>query len=144
MSIEQIFCSRLNFRGKYSFQYVRGAELSNCVLNTKDAFWHSENVTVRDSVVNGEYLAWYSDHLTLIRCKITGTQPLCYCTNLRLIDCELTGADLCFEKSEVEATLTAPVDSIKNPLRGKITLPQLGELIRDDEASRGEIIMTEA
>ncbi len=144
MRSEQIFCSRLNFRGKYSFQYVRGAELSNCVLNTKDAFWHSENVTVRDSVVNGEYLAWYSDHLTLIRCKITGTQPLCYCTNLRLIDCELTGADLCFEKSEVEATLTAPVDSIKNPLRGKITLPQLGELIRDDEASRGEIVITEA
>lgn len=142
MRSEQFFCSGLNFRGKYSFQYVRGAELNNCVLNTKDAFWHSENVTVRDCVINGEYLAWYSDHLTLIHCKITGTQPFCYCTNLRLIDCELTNADLCFEKSEVEATLTAPVDSIKNPLRGRITVPRLGELIRDDEASRGEVIIT--
>lgn len=141
MRSEQVFCSGLELRGKYSFQYVRGAELENCVLNTKDAFWHSENVTVRNSVVNGEYLAWYSDHLTLINCRITGTQPLCYCTNLRLINCELTGADLCFEKSEVEATLTAPVDSIKNPLRGTIAVPQLGELIRDDPASRGEVIV---
>ena len=142
MRSEQINCKGLQFRGKYSFQYVRNAELERCELNTKDAFWHSQNVTVRDSVINGEYLAWYSDHLTLINCKITGTQPFCYCTNLRLIDCEVTDADLCFEKSEVEATLTKPVGSIKNPLRGRIVVPQVGAIIFDDEAARGEVIVT--
>jgi len=141
---EQVFCSGLQFRGKYSFQYVSGAQLENCVLDTKDAFWHSRNVTLRNCTVNGEYLAWYSDHLTLIHCKITGTQPFCYCTDLRLIHCEMTGTDLCFEKSTVHAVLTSPMVSIKNPLRGKITVPQLGELIRDDPLSRAEVVITGA
>ena len=30
-------------------------------LDTKDAFWHSKNVTVMDSEINGEYLAWFSE-----------------------------------------------------------------------------------
>ena len=47
----------VDFTGKYSFQYVRGAVFENCRLATKDAFWHAENVTVKDSVVAGEYLA---------------------------------------------------------------------------------------
>ncbi len=131
----------VRFKGKYSFQYIKNAVFENCTFDTKDAFWHGENVTVRDSVVKGEYLAWYSDGLTLERCKISGTQPLCYCKNLRLIDCELTEADLCFEKSEVEATLTTPVVSIKNPLSGHIRVPEVGEIIRDDVYSKGEIIV---
>lgn len=69
----------MNFTGKYSFQYVENAEITNSVLDTKDAFWHCKNVTVRDSIVKGEYLAWYSENLTFINCKIMGTQPLCYC-----------------------------------------------------------------
>ena len=106
----------LHMTGKYSFQYVQDVVIRDSVLDTKDAFWHSKNVTVYDSVVKGEYLAWYSEGLTLIRCKISGTQPLCYCKNLTLIDCEMEGADFAFENSEVEATITTPVISIKNPL----------------------------
>ena len=49
--------------------------------------------------------------------------------------------DLCFEKSEVEACITTPVDSIKNPLSGKICVPSVGEIIRDDEKSKGEIFI---
>ncbi|MBQ1952642.1 MAG: DUF3737 family protein, partial [Alistipes sp.] len=30
-------------------------------LDTKDAFWHAKNVTVKNSTVKGEYLAWFSD-----------------------------------------------------------------------------------
>ena len=126
----------VQFKGKYSFQYVHDLEIDNCYLDTKDAFWHSHNVTVRNSVVKGEYLAWYSDHLTLINCKIIGTQPLCYCANLKLIDCEMIDTDLSFEKSEVEATLTAPIISIKNPLKGYITVPECGEVIIDDEVAK--------
>lgn len=131
----------VRLRGKYSFQYVQNATFEDCELDTKDAFWHAKNVTVRNSVVRGEYLAWYSDSLTLVNCKIIGTQPFCYCTNLRLIDCEMVDADLCFEKSEVSATLTAPVQSVKNPLCGTIFAPAVGQVILDDPHARGQVVL---
>jgi hypothetical protein len=131
----------LTFKGKYSFQYVKDGTFDHCVFDTKDAFWHSENVTVTDSVIKGEYLGWYSRGLTLIRCRIIGTQPLCYCRDLRLIDCEMMGTDLAFEKSEVEAAITTPIVSVKNPLAGTITAPAVGDFIRDDPESRGEIVL---
>lgn len=133
----------VQFRGKYSFQYVENATISDSVLETKDAFWHTKNVTVRGCVIRGEYLGWYSDGLTLIDCKIIGTQPLCYCKNLRLFNCEMEGADLAFEKSDVRADLISPVISVKNPKRGYIRVPAVGEIIRDDPAARGRIVLTE-
>ncbi|MCM1124437.1 MAG: DUF3737 family protein [Eubacterium sp.] len=142
MRSENLTFKNVTLKGKYSFQYIKNAVFENCVFDTKDAFWHGENVTVKNSVVKGEYLAWYSDGLTLINCKISGTQPLCYCKNLRLIDCEMTDTDLAFEKSEVTATITTKVDSIKNPLSGRIQVPELGELILDDEKAKGEVIVT--
>ena len=131
----------LRMRGKYSFQYIQNAVLENCTLDTKDAFWHAKDVVVRDSVIRGEYLGWYCENVTFERCKIIGTQPLCYCKNLRLIDCEMIDADLAFEKSDVTANLLSPVVSIKNPRSGRIVLPTVGEVIRDDEASRGEVVV---
>ena len=129
----------VELNGKYSFQYITDATFENCVFNTKDAFWHAKNVTVRNSTVNGEYLAWYSENITFENCKIRGTQPLCYCKGLKLIDCEMTDADLSFEKSEVEATLTAPIVSIKNAAKGFIRVPAVGETICDDERYKCEI-----
>ncbi len=142
MRSENLHFEDVRFKGKYSFQYIRDAAFENCVFDTKDAFWHSENVTVRNSVVKGEYLAWYSEGLTLVNCKITGTQPLCYCKNLKLIDCEMIDTDLAFEKSQVEATVTTPVISVKNPLSGQIRVPEVGEIIMDDENARGEVIIS--
>ncbi|MCM1087526.1 MAG: DUF3737 family protein [Muribaculaceae bacterium] len=141
MRSEKLHFEDVEFKGKYSFQYIRNAVFENCNFDTKDAFWHSENVTVKNSVVKGEYLAWYSDGLTLINCKIIGTQPLCYCKNLKLIHCEMIDTDLAFEKSQVEAVVTTPVISIKNPLSGQIHVPEVGEIIMDDEKARGEIII---
>ncbi|MBS6195962.1 MAG: DUF3737 family protein [Clostridiales bacterium] len=132
--------SDVQFKGKYSFQYIKNAVFENCVLDTKDAFWHSENVTVKNCVVKGEYLAWYSHGLTLIDCKVIGTQPFCYCKNLTLTNCEMVDTDLCFEKSEVQAIITTPVESIKNPHSGRIEVPQVGEIIMDDPEAKGEII----
>jgi len=126
-------------KGKYSFQYIENAVFENCVFDTKDAFWHGKNITVRNSVVKGEYLAWYSENLTLENCKIAGTQPFCYCKGLKLINCEMLDADLCFEKSEVEATITTPVISIKNPLAGHIKVTAVGELIMDDPQAKGMV-----
>ena len=129
------------FKGKYSFQYITDSVFENCVFDTKDAFWHGKNITVRNSVVKGEYLAWYSENITFENCKIIGTQPLCYCKNLKLINCEMIDTDLSFERSDVEATLTAPIVSIKNPLSGHIYVPEVGELIMDIENAHGEVIV---
>lgn len=129
----------LNFKGKYSFQYIENAVFENCILDTKDAFWHGRNILVKNCVVKGEYLAWYCENVTFENCLIAGTQPLCYCKELKLKDCEMQGADFAFEKSDVQAVLTAPVISIKNPASGCITLPGECEIIRDDPDARGEI-----
>ena len=141
MRSENLDFSEVELKGKYSFQYIKNGEFHGCIFDTKDAFWHGENITVRNSVIKGEYLAWYSDGLTLINCKIIGTQPFCYCRNLKLVDCEMIDTDLCFEKSQVDATITTPVISIKNPTSGQIVAPEVGEIIRDEEEAKAKIII---
>lgn len=141
MRSENLRFADVRLQGKYSFQYTKNGVFENCTFDTKDAFWHSENITVKNSVIRGEYLAWYSTGLTLVNCKIIGTQPLCYCKNLRLIDCEMIDTDLAFEKSEVEAVVTTPVLSIKNPSSGRIYVPEVGELIMDDEHAKGQVVI---
>lgn len=131
--------SDVTFRGKYSYQYVKNATFESCTLDTKDAFWHAEDVTLRNCTVKGEYLAWYSKRLTMINCRIIGTQPFCYCEDLKLINCEMIDADLAFEKSSVEAEITTPVVSIKNPTSGYICVPEVGELILNDPEAKCEI-----
>ena len=115
---------------KYSFQYLKGGTIKNCQLTTKDAFWHAEDVTIRDSVVDSEYIGWYSKNLTFVNCRITGTQPFCYCKNLTLIDCTMENGDLAFEYSSVNAKLKGRIESIKNPLSGKIEVDEVGEIVR--------------
>ncbi len=132
----------VKMRGKYSFQYIEDGVFENCSFDTKDAFWHANHVKVVGSVVRGEYLGWYSNDLTFIDCTIIGTQPLCYCKGLKLINCKMTDTDLCFEKSEVDAEITSHVLSIKNPYAGRIILPSVGEIIRDDERAAAEIVLT--
>lgn len=128
----------VRMKGKYSFQYIEDAIFENCIFDTKDAFWHAKNVTVRNSVIKGEYLGWYSENVTFENCRITGTQPLCYCRGLKLKNCEMEGCDLAFERCIVEADITTPVTSIKNPLSGsRITVPAAGEIIRDIEEGTG-------
>lgn len=143
MRSDNLVFKNVQFKGKYSFQYIENSVFENCTFDTKDAFWHGKNIVVKNSLIKGEYLAWYSENITFINCKIMGTQPLCYCKNLKLIDCEMIDTDLSFERSEVEATLTAPILSIKNPLSGHIYVPAVGEIIRDIADTKGEILIKE-
>lgn len=136
---ENIMFNHVSFSGKYSFQYINRAIFEDCSLDTKDAFWHAKDVVVRDSVVKGEYLAWYSENVTFENCRIIGTQPFCYCKNLKLVNCEMVDTDLCFEKSDVQATIVTPVISIKNPYSGYIELPCSDEIIMDDENAKAVI-----
>lgn len=139
LKAENLNFADVKFLGKYSFQYIKNANFENCVFETKDAFWHAKDVVVKNCLVKGEYLAWYSENVTFENCIIYGTQPLCYCKGLKLIDCEMYDADLAFELSEVEATLKTSVASIKNPKKGKISLPSECEIIKDDLSCACEI-----
>ena len=129
--------NNVDFKGKYSFQYIENSVFDNCNLDTKDAFWHSKGVTVRNSVVKGEYLAWYAEDLTFENCTIIGTQPLCYCKNLRLVNCKMIDCDLSFERSTVDADISGFVHSVKNPFEGRIIADDIGEII--DEYSLCDI-----
>ena len=142
MRSDRLHFEEVRLQGKYSFQYIQDSVFEHCDFDTKDAFWHAKNVTIRNSVVKGEYLAWYCENVTFDHCKIIGTQPLCYCKGLKLIDCEMIDTDLCFEKSEVEASITTPVVSIKNPLCGHIYVPCVKEIICDDKEACGKVIVT--
>lgn len=140
--------SHLNFRniklkGKYSFQYITNSIFEDCVFDTKDAFWHGKNILVRNCIVKGEYLAWYAENITFDHCTIIGTQPLCYCKNLRLVDCVMQETDLAFERSDVMATLIAPIESIKNPLSGVIRVPSAKDIIFDLPDAKGKVILEE-
>lgn len=137
----------LRMKGKYSFQYIENVNLRNCLLDTKDAFWHAKNVVIEDSIVKGEYLAWYSENIRFVRCKIIGTQPLCYVKDLVLEDCEMEGCDLSFERSHVNACIKGNIDSVKNPISGRITADGIGEIILEDgivEKGKCEIILRKA
>lgn len=123
----------IEFKGKYSFQYIEDSVFENCNFDTKDAFWHAKNVTVRNSVVKGEYLAWYCENVTFENCTLIGTQPLCYCKNLKLINCKMIDCDLSFEKSSVDAQVVGHIDSVKNPECGRIIADSIGEIIYEGE-----------
>ena len=141
MRSDHLSFDNVTLNGKYSFQYISDSVFENCEFNTKDAFWHAKNVLVRNSVIKGEYLAWYCEDVTFENCTISGTQPLCYCKGLKLINCRMLDADLAFEKSDVEAEITTPMISIKNPLFGTITVPSVDELIMDDPDAKGEVVI---
>lgn len=123
-----------NYRqqGNYSFQYCRNVVIRNAVIDSKDAFWETENVTIYDSELTGEYLGWHSKGLKLVRCKINGTQPLCYAEDLVMEDCVMGDeCDLAFEDSTVEATVDSAIVSVKNPRSGSIKALAIGEVILD-------------
>ena len=41
----------VQMKGKYSFQYMENLQIRDSYLDTKDAFWHSKNVTVVNSTL---------------------------------------------------------------------------------------------
>lgn len=123
-----------DLKGKYSFQYTQNLTICNSNLDTKDAFWHADHGYFENCIVKGEYLAWYSKNLVFKNCTIIGTQPFCYCENLVLENCKMIDCDLSFEKSEVIATISSDIVSVKNPTSGKIIAPHIHEIILDETA----------
>ncbi len=137
MNSSELDIDGLRLDGNYSFDGARDLVIRNSRLLSKDAFWNAENVEVRDSYVLGEYLGWNSKNVTLINCVIESNQGMCYMDNLRLENCRLISTDLAFEYSTVNADIKGCVDSIKNPVSGRIEADDIGQIIFDDpEISR--------
>lgn len=132
MHSHDIEIDRYRQQGNYSFQYCRNVVIRNAVIDSKDAFWNTEDVTLVDCRLTGEYLGWHSHRLHLIRCHISGTQPLCYCHDLVMEDCTMApDCDLAFEESTLQATVGGNITSVKNPTSGRITAGSIGEIIID-------------
>lgn len=119
--------------GNYSFDGASNITIRNAKMLSKDAFWNSENVTVYDSFISGEYLGWNSKNVTLINCVIESEQGMCYMENVKMINCKLLNTNLAFEYSSVSATIDSNIDSVKNPISGKIVAKSIGEIIYDND-----------
>ena len=53
--------------------------------------------------------------------------------NVVLRNCKLKNTDLCFEYCTVDAEISSHVDSVKNPISGRIVAKSIGEIIHDPE-----------
>ena len=129
MNGEDFDVDALNLVGNYGFDGGKNITIRNSRLITKDAFWNCENVTVYDSFISGEYLGWNSKNLTFINCTIESLQGLCYIENLVMKNCKLLNTTLAFEYSTVQADIDGRIDSVLNPLGGRISADKIDELI---------------
>lgn len=133
MNCENMTVENFDLVGNYAFDGAKNITIKNSRLITKDAFWNSENVTVINSEIRGEYLGWNSKNLTLINCTLESLQGLCYIENLVLKNCKLVNTTLAFEYSSVDAEIDGGVDSVFNPLSGRISADYIGELTLDSD-----------
>ena len=132
MNSNNIKIKNFNLNGNYAFDGASNIEIENSKLLSKDSFWNCKNVVVKNSFIIGEYLGWNSENLTFIDCVIDSLQGFCYIKNLKLINCKLLNTNLAFEFSTVDATVISKIDSVKNPISGKIEAYQIDELIMDE------------
>lgn len=132
MGTSHVVAEELDVEGNYIFDGGRDIVIKNARLISKDAFWNSENVTIYDSLIIGEYLGWNSKNVTFINCTIESNQGMCYMQNLTLRGCKLRNTDLCFEYCTVDAEIDSHIDSVKNPISGRITAHSIGEIILEE------------
>ena len=136
-----VVAENLSVDGNYLFDGGKNITVKNSRLISKDAFWNCENVVVENCLIVGEYLGWNSKNVTFIGCTIESNQGMCYMDNVTLRDCKLVNTDLCFEYCTVDAEIASHIDSVKNPISGRIVADSIGEIIH--EPSRVDISKTE-
>lgn len=137
MGSSEMEIDNLTLTGNYSFDGCRNVTIRNSRLLSKDAFWNTENVTVYDSFISGEYLGWNAKNLTLVNCTIESNQGMCYIENLVMKNCVLLNTDLAFEYSTVDADISSSIDSVKNPISGRIAADDIKEVIFDNPEMDG-------
>lgn len=132
MNSSELQIGGLNLVGNYSFDGAKNVVMTNSKLLSKDAFWNAENVLVTDSYICGEYIGWNARDVTFKNCVIESLQGFCYMDNVKLNNCRLINTNLSFEYSTVDADVISKIDSVKNPLGGRIRAQQIDEIIFDD------------
>ncbi len=131
---QNIYLDHVSVVGNYVFDGAQNVEVHNSTFVAKDAFWNCENVSVYDSTIDGEYLAWNGHNIKFINCQIESDQGLNYIDHLELKDTSLIHTDLAFEYvSNIDATVSSKIDSVKNPISGRIVAPAIGKLILDPQ-----------
>ena len=134
LNVEGAEITNFSLIGNYAFDGGRDIVIRNAKMDSKDSFWNCKNVTVIDSIIVGEYLGWNSENITFINCVIDSHQGMCYIKNIKMVNCKLLNTDLCFEYcTDVDATITSHIDSVKNPYSGVIKAPSIGEIILDEK-----------
>lgn len=128
-----VIADGLDVDGNYLFDGGRNITVRNSRLISKDAFWNCENVIVENCTVVGEYLGWNSKNVTFINCIIESNQGMCYMQNVTLRGCRLSNTDLCFEYCTVDAEIDSHIDSVKNPISGRIVARSIGEIIHEPD-----------
>lgn len=145
MNSTDVKVDHLTLNGNYFLDGGKNIIVTNSVLNSKDAFWNCKNVLVENCIINGEYLAWNAKNITFKNCKIISHQGLCYIQGLVMENCTLIDSDLTFEYcSDINADIKSVIDSIKNPISGKIKCYGIKELIREEDSldfSKTEILI---
>lgn len=147
MNCKNVTAEDFVLTGDYCFDGAENITIRHAKLLSKDSFWNSRNVTVYDSFISGEYLAWNSENLTLINCTIESLQGLCYIKNLKLINCTLINTTRAFEYSTVDAQVVGHIDSVVNPLSGRIVADSIGSVTLDGncvDVNATEIITKES
>lgn len=88
-------------------------------------------MTIYDSTIDGEYLAWNTKNIKLINCTIESDQGLNYIDQLEIKNSDLIHTDLAFEYvSNLDVEVNSAIDSVKNPISGKISAPDTKGLIK--------------
>ena len=135
MNIDTAEISCLTLDGNYFLDGAKNVVVKDSILNSKDSFWNTENVTAINCKIIGEYLGWNSKNLTFINCEISSLQGLCYIKGLKLVNCKLLDTSLSFEYCEdIDAEVVDEVVSIKNPTSGVIKAKAVKELIIDENS----------
>lgn len=65
--------------------------------------------------------------------RLGGIKALRECENISLKNCTMEECDLAFERSTIDVEVSGKIDSIKNPLAGKITADSIGQIIMEEE-----------
>lgn len=136
-----VTAQNIDVDGNYLFDGGKNITVKDSKLISKDAFWNCENVLVENCYIVGEYLGWNSKNVTFVGCTIESNQGMCYMDNVVLRDCRLINTDLCFEYCTVDAEIKSHVQSVKNPISGRIVADSIGEIIH--EAERVDTTKTE-
>ena len=133
MNSNNIKANNFILSGNYAFDGASNIEIHNAKMTSKDAFWNCNDVTIYDSTIIGEYFGWNSKNITLINCTIDSNQGMCYIDGIKMVNCKLLNTNLSFELcKDIDAIIDSKIDSVKNPINGRIEAQSIGEIILDE------------